>query len=64
MPEDFIKLCDRAPDRQKDAETAERLYRQLLREISLDPHATNNRDIATVDNSGEVIDENDLPLQE
>ncbi|WP_042663881.1 ribonuclease R family protein [Haloferax sp. ATB1] len=64
VPEDLVELCDRASDRQKDAETAERLYKQFLQEVGLDPYAVNNRGIVTVDDDGEVIDENGLPPRE
>ncbi|UVE51529.1 ribonuclease R [Haloferax larsenii] len=64
VPEDLVELCDRASDRQKDAETAERLYKQFLEEVGLDPYAVNNRGIVTVDEDGDVIDENGLPPKE
>ncbi|WP_396610788.1 RNB domain-containing ribonuclease [Haloferax sp. S1W] len=64
VPEDLVELCDRASDRQKDAETAERLYKQFLQEVGLDPYAVNNRGIVTVDDDGEVIDENGFPPSE
>ncbi|AFK18089.1 RNB domain-containing ribonuclease [Haloferax mediterranei ATCC 33500] len=64
VPEDLVELCDRASDRQKDAETAERLYKQFLEEVGLDPYAVNNRGIVTVDEDGDVIDENGLPPSE
>jgi ribonuclease R len=49
VPEDLIELCDRASDKQKDGETAERLYKQFMQEQGLDPHAVNNRGVETVD---------------
>jgi ribonuclease R len=61
VPEDLIALCDRASDRQKDAETAERLYKQFLEEVGLDPYAVNNRGLVTVDDDGNVIDEDGRP---
>ncbi|KAB1186809.1 MULTISPECIES: ribonuclease R family protein [Haloferax] len=64
VPEDLVELCDRASDRQKDAETAERLYKQFLQEVGLDPYAVNNRGIVTIDDDGDVIDENGLPPRE
>ncbi|MFC7204697.1 RNB domain-containing ribonuclease [Haloferax namakaokahaiae] len=64
VPEDLVELCDRASDRQKDAETAERLYKQFLQEVGLDPYAVNNRGIVTIDDDGDVIDENGLPPKE
>jgi ribonuclease R len=64
VPEDLVELCDRASDRQKDAETAERLYKQFMEEIGLDPYAVNNRGVVTVDDEGNVIDEDGLPPAE
>jgi ribonuclease R len=61
VPEDLVELCDRASDRQKDAETAERLYKQFMNEIGLDPYAVNNRGVVTVDDEGNVVDEKGLP---
>lgn len=61
VPEDLIELCDRASDRQKDAETTERLYKQFLREVHLDPYAVNNRGLRTVDDDGNVVNERGLP---
>ena len=43
VPENLIELCDEASDKQKDGETVERLYKQFMNEIHLDPHAINNR---------------------
>jgi ribonuclease R len=57
VPEDLIQLCDRASDRQKDAETAERLYKQFMEEIGLDPYAVNSRGVEVVDD--EEIDDDD-----
>jgi len=48
VPEDLIELCDRASDKQKDGETVERLYKQYMQEIHLDPHAINNRGLEVV----------------
>jgi ribonuclease R len=53
VPENLIELCDRASDKQKDGETCERLYKQFMQEIHLDPHAINNRGL-------DVLDEDDL----
>jgi ribonuclease R len=64
VPEDLVELCDRASDRQKDAETAERLYKQFMEEIGLDPYAVNNRGVVTVDDEGNVIDDEGLPPEE
>ncbi|WP_435117516.1 ribonuclease catalytic domain-containing protein [Halolamina sp. C58] len=49
VPEDLVELCDRASDKQKDGETAERLYKQFMQEQGLDPHAVNNRGVEVVD---------------
>jgi ribonuclease R len=48
VPEDLLKLCDRASEKQKNAETCEREYKQFLEEVGLDPHAVNNRGIEIV----------------
>ena len=49
IPENLIELCDRASDKQKDGETTERLYKQFMQEIHLDPYAINNRGLEVVD---------------
>ena len=49
VPEDLVALCDRASDRQKDAEQCEREYKQFLEEVGIDPNAVNNRGIEVVD---------------
>lgn len=49
VPEDLLELCDRASDKQKDGETAERLYKQFMQEQGLDPHAVNNRGYEVVE---------------
>ncbi|EJN59490.1 RNB domain-containing ribonuclease [Halogranum rubrum] len=49
VPEDLIALCDRASDKQKDAETAERLYKQFMEEIGLNPYDVNNRGLEVVE---------------
>ncbi|MEF8801803.1 MAG: ribonuclease R family protein [Halolamina sp.] len=54
VPEDLIELCDRASDRQKDAETAERIYKQFMQDHHLDPYAVNNRDIEIVEDPEEA----------
>jgi ribonuclease R len=61
VPEDLIALCDQASSRQKDAETAERLYKQFLEENGLDPYAVNNRGVVTVDDDGVTINREGLP---
>ncbi|CCQ32304.1 Ribonuclease II family protein [Halorhabdus tiamatea SARL4B] len=52
VPEDLLKLCDRASDKQKDAEQCEREYKQFLEEVGLDPAAVNNRGIEVIDSDG------------
>ncbi len=49
VPEDLVALCDRASDRQKDAEQCEREYKGFLEEVGLDPAAVNNRGVEVVD---------------
>ncbi len=57
VPENLIELADRASDKQKDGETAERLYKQYLQEVGLDPYAVNNRGIEVVDDPEEATHE-------
>ena len=54
VPEDLVALCDRASDRQQDAETAERLYKDHMRDLGLDPHHVNDRGIEVVDDPSEA----------
>jgi len=49
VPEDLQALCQRASDKQKDAETCEREYKDFLTEVGLDPNAVNNRGLEVVD---------------
>ncbi|AKH96868.1 RNB domain-containing ribonuclease [Halanaeroarchaeum sulfurireducens] len=49
VPENLIELCDRASERQKAGEQAEREYRNFLEEVGLDPDAVNNRGIEIVE---------------
>ncbi|ELZ12248.1 ribonuclease R [Halovivax asiaticus JCM 14624] len=49
VPENLVALCDRASDKQKDAEQCEREYKQFLQEVGLDPMAVNNRGVEVVD---------------
>jgi len=49
VPEDLLKLCDRASDKQQDAEQCEREYKGFLEEVGLDPAAVNNRGIEVVE---------------
>jgi len=64
VPEDLVELCDRASDRQQDAETVERLYKQHMEELHLDPYDVNARGLVTVNEDGEVVDENGFPPAE
>jgi ribonuclease R len=54
VPEDLVALCDRASDRQKDAEQVEREYRQFLEEVGLDPDAVNNRGLEVVEDPADA----------
>ncbi|PSQ27630.1 ribonuclease R [Halobacteriales archaeon QS_9_68_17] len=49
VPEDLVALCDRASDRQKEAESCEREYKDFLQEVGLDPDAVNSRGIEVVE---------------
>ncbi|ESP87581.1 ribonuclease catalytic domain-containing protein [Candidatus Halobonum tyrrellensis] len=59
VPENLVKLCDRASDKQKDGETAERLYKQFMNEVGVDPYAVNNRGLEVVDDPEEAT--HDVP---
>ncbi|SNR36293.1 RNB domain-containing ribonuclease [Halorubrum vacuolatum] len=54
VPETLLELCDHASDKQKDGETAERLYKQFLQEVGLDPYAVNNRGLEIVEDPDEA----------
>ena len=56
VPENLVELCDHASDRQADAETVERLYKQEMEELGLDPYAVNNRGLVVIED-GEVVEE-------
>ncbi|PSP73148.1 ribonuclease R [Halobacteriales archaeon QS_3_64_16] len=49
VPENLLELCDRASDKQKDADQVEREYRQFLEEVGLDAHAINSRGLEVVE---------------
>ena len=49
VPEDLVALCDRASDKQADAEACEREYKQVLEDFGLDPAAVNNRGLEVVE---------------
>ncbi|MFC6615188.1 ribonuclease catalytic domain-containing protein [Halopenitus salinus] len=51
VPENLIELCDRASDKQKDGETAERLYKQFIQELGIDAYAVNNRGLEVVEDA-------------
>ena len=54
VPEGIADLCDHASDKQKDGETCERIYKDFLEEVGLDPHAVNNRGIEVVEDSADA----------
>jgi len=54
VPEDLVKLCDHASERQKAAESAEREYKRFLEEVGLDPHAVNNRGLEIDEDVDEI----------
>ena len=56
VPENLLELCDRASDKQKDAEQAEREYRQFLQEVGLNPHDVNSRGLEVVEESEDTED--------
>jgi ribonuclease R len=49
VPEDLVALCDRASDKQADAESCEREYKKFLEEVGLDAAAVNNRGLEVTD---------------
>jgi ribonuclease R len=51
MPENLLELCDRASDKQKDAEQAEREYSQFLNEVGLNPHDVNSRGLEVIEDA-------------
>ncbi|MFW6384846.1 MAG: RNB domain-containing ribonuclease [Halodesulfurarchaeum sp.] len=51
VPENLVELCDRASERQKAAEQAEREYKQFLEEVGLDPNAVNNRGLEVTEDA-------------
>ncbi|QLG29159.1 RNB domain-containing ribonuclease [Halorarum halophilum] len=57
VPEDLVELCDRASDKQKDGETVERLYKQFMQEVGLDPYAVNNRGLEVVEDPEDATHE-------
>ncbi|MFC6836650.1 RNB domain-containing ribonuclease [Halomarina ordinaria] len=59
VPEDLVALCDRASDKQKDAERCEREYKQFLSEVGLDAYAVNNRGLRVVEDEEEEGDGTD-----
>jgi Exoribonuclease R len=61
VEESVDELCARASRRQKETETAERLYRQFIEEIGLDVGMIRAYGAITVED-GEVVDPDGLPL--
>jgi ribonuclease R len=59
VPENLLELCDRASDKQKDAEQAEREYRQFLQEVGVNPHDVNSRGLEVVEEDDEESGEDD-----
>ncbi|WP_254543176.1 RNB domain-containing ribonuclease [Halomarina pelagica] len=57
VPEDLLELCDRASDKQKNAEQCEREYKQFLQEVGLDPYAVNNRGLRVVEDEEDEEEE-------
>jgi ribonuclease R len=49
VPEDLSALCKRASEKQRDAESCEREYKGVLRDVGIDPHDVNNRGIEVVE---------------
>ena len=49
VPEELIALCDRASDKQRDGDAVERIYKQEMEDMGIDPHAVNNRGLEVVD---------------
>jgi ribonuclease R len=49
VPEDLSALCDRASEKQRDAESCEREYKGALRDVGIDPHAINDRGLEVVE---------------
>jgi len=58
VPENLVTLCDRASERQQEAERCEREYKQFLQEVGLDPYAVNSRGLEVVE-SDEDEDQGD-----
>jgi ribonuclease R len=56
VPENLLELCDRASDKQKDADQVEREYRQFLEEVGLDAHAINSRGLEVLEDDEDEED--------
>lgn len=54
VPEELIALCDRASDKQKDGDAVERIYKQEMEDMGIDPHAVNNRGMEIVNDPEEA----------
>lgn len=65
VPVDLVQLCDRASDKQTDAEHCEREYKQFLEEVGLDPYAVNNRGLEIIedDDSDSETETDPEPLE-
>jgi ribonuclease R len=54
IPEDLTALCDRASEKQRNAESCEREYKGVLRDVGIDPHDVNNRELEVVEDPDEA----------
>jgi len=54
IPEDLTALCDRASEKQRNAESCEREYKGVLRDVGIDPHDVNNRGLEVVEDPDEA----------
>ena len=64
VPENLLELCDRASDKQKDAEQAEREYSQFLNEVGLNPHDVNSRGLEVIEEDESESDDADAEENE
>jgi len=54
VPEDLVALCDRASDKQRDAEAVERIYEESMQEAGVDPNAVTDRGLEVVSDPEEA----------
>ncbi|PSQ40616.1 ribonuclease R [Halobacteriales archaeon QS_9_68_42] len=54
VPEGIADLCDHASEKQQDAETCERIYKDFLEEVGLDASAINDRGLEVVEDPDEA----------